>query len=55
MHRIRICRKEGKESCLWLRLCDAGDSGELGKERQMLISEEIELREMFTSILVKSK
>lgn len=22
IYRIRICRKETKESCLWLRLCD---------------------------------
>jgi len=35
-HRIRICRKETKESCLWLRLCDTGSSQELESERNSL-------------------
>jgi len=54
-HRIRICRKETKESCLWLRLCDTGSSQELESERNSLKGEAIELRKIFTSILEKSK
>lgn len=53
-HRIKICRKETKESCLWLRLCDAGDSQELNEEKQELIQEASELRNIFTAILNKS-
>ena len=53
-HRIKICRKETKESCLWLRLCDTGDNEELDKERGEVIQEATELRKIFTSILNKS-
>lgn len=50
--RIRICRKEAKETCLWLRLCDI--AGNLEQERQKLIKEASELRNIFTAILTKS-
>jgi four helix bundle protein len=53
--RIKICRKETKESCLWLRLCDVNNIRELDKEKKLLINEAIELRKIFTSILEKSK
>lgn len=52
--RIKICRKEIKESCLWLRLCDVGSNTELEKERKVFIAEAIELRKIFTAILEKS-
>lgn len=55
VHRIRICRKETKESCLWLRLCDTGGVKEIDESRQLLTKEAIELRKIFTSILNKSK
>ena len=51
-HRIRICRKESKESCLWLKLCDIDK--EMGKWQESLIAEAIELRKIFSSILDKS-
>jgi len=54
-YRIRICRKEAKESCLWLRLCEIGDNKELIREQKELIQEAIELRKIFSSILDKSK
>jgi len=54
-HRIKICRKEAKESCLWLRLCEVGDKSDLKSEREKLISEAVELRKIFSSILDKSK
>ena len=54
-HRIKICRKETKESCLWLRLCDTGFPKEFEQKRQSLTNEAVELRKIFTSILDKSK
>src|SRR4030042_2999850 len=32
--RIKICRKESKESRLWLRLCDFGDNQDIYKEKK---------------------
>lgn len=52
--RVKICRKETKESCLWLRLCDIGESPSVEKERVDLIQEAMELRNIFTAILNKS-
>ncbi len=53
-HRIKICRKEAKESCLWLRLCDNNNNHELDNERKSLLQEATELRKIFTAILNKS-
>jgi len=53
-HRIKICRKEAKESCLWLRLCDTENKDYLNEEKQRLIKEAQELRNIFTAILSKS-
>ena len=52
--RIKICRKEAKESGYWLRLQDTGNSGDLEAERQTLIQESKELTSIFGSILRKS-
>lgn len=52
-HRIRICRKETKESCLWIRLCKTEDI-HLQKEGIKLNQEAEELRKIFSAILVKS-
>ena len=54
-HRIRICRKETKESCLWLRLSQPGNNQDLEKEKLGLLKEDAELRNIFTSILNKTK
>lgn len=54
VHRIRICRKESKETCLWLRLYDIDNSDKLENERQILINEAVELRKIFSAILDKS-
>lgn len=52
--RIKICRKEAKESCYWLRLINI--SGEAMKKEQVtLIQEATELMKIFGSILEKSK
>ncbi len=54
-HRVKICRKESKESYLWLRLCDIGNDLNLEKEQAILLTESIELKKIFSSIIEKSK
>jgi four helix bundle protein len=49
--KIKICRREAKETCYWLRLLDVG--GELVEERQQLSSEAKELMNIFGAILRK--
>ncbi|MFA5422244.1 MAG: four helix bundle protein [Phycisphaerae bacterium] len=53
--RIKISRKESKESCFWLKLIDAGRHPELENERKILIQEASELMKIFGSILQKCK
>ncbi len=53
--RAKICRKEAKESRLWLRLLDMKDNPELIKEQQELIQEAEELTKIFNAIVEKSK
>ena len=53
--RIKISRKEAKESRLWLRLVDTGENPELMKEQQALIQEAEELTKIYGSIIEKSK
>ena len=53
--RVKICRKETKESCLWLRLCDVNSNLELEGGRKALNDEALELRKIFSSILEKTK
>ncbi|MFB3133083.1 MAG: four helix bundle protein [Rhodothermales bacterium] len=52
--RIKICRKESKESRYWLRLLELRDA-EQEEERQALVQEATELMKIFGSILQKSK
>ena len=53
--RIKICRKEAKESCYWLRLVEMGVRPELERERVELVQESSELMMIFSSIMRKSK
>ena len=53
--RVKISRKEAKESRYWLRLVDTYDDQELEIERGYLIQESTELMNIFGSILQKSK
>jgi four helix bundle protein len=53
--RIKICRKEAKESRYWLRLVEAGDNSLLQKKRSDLIQEAVELTNIFGAILRKSE
>ena len=53
--RVKISRKEAKESRYWLRLVDTFEDKELEIERTNLIQESTELMNIFGSILQKSK
>ena len=55
MMRIKICRKEAKESRYWLRLIDTRSETELENERQYLENEATELMNIFGSILRKTE
>ena len=51
--KLRISRKEAKESQLWLRLLYLGSSTDLENERERLRQEAHELKLIFTSIIKK--
>ncbi len=51
--RVKICRKEAKESRYWLRLIEVREDAE--KRRQSLINEATELMKIFGSIVEKVK
>jgi four helix bundle protein len=53
--RIKICRKEAKESRYWLKLIDTEGDLELQDERKNLEQETAELTNIFGSILRKSE
>lgn len=55
LYRIRISRKESKESRFWLNLVDIFSSIDLEQERELLIQESTELMKIFSSILIKSE
>ena len=51
--RIKICRKDARESCLWLRLLEAGAGATLPNERDRLVQEAGELTRIFSAIAGK--
>jgi len=51
--RIKISRKEAKESRYWLRLVDMNENQEMDEEKNVLIRESAELMNIFGSILKK--
>lgn len=53
--RIKISRKEAKESAYWLRMIHETNIMENEKEAQYLLKEATELRNILSSILEKSK
>jgi len=53
--RIKICRKEAKESRYWLRLIDPGQNATVQKSQANLIREATELTSIFGAILRKSE
>ena len=55
LHRIKICRKEAKESVYYLRLVDTGDRPGAESRRDELRQESTELMKIFGAILRKSE
>jgi four helix bundle protein len=53
--RIKISRKESKESRYWLRLVDTGEDQKQETRRQELIQEATELMSIFGSIVRKNE
>jgi four helix bundle protein len=52
--RVKICRKEAKESGYWLKLTEVNREDD-EKQRKLLIQEATELTKIFGSILEKTK
>lgn len=53
--RVKICRKEAKESRLFLRLLDTGDAKTLATTRDTLAKGARELTLIFSAIIAKNK
>jgi four helix bundle protein len=53
--RVKICRKEAKESAYWLRLIVETNDEKFKEEGIKLFKEAIELKKIFSSIIEKSK
>ncbi len=53
--RVKISRKESKESMYWLALLDVRDKKDLEEERKYLVDESQQLMMIFSSIMMKSK
>ena len=53
--RIKICRKEAKESRYWLRLVFINANKELEEDREKLVQEATELTNIFGAIIHKSE
>lgn len=53
--RIKISRKEAKESRYWLRLLDLENESNLESERTRLIDESTQLMKIFGAIITKSE
>jgi len=51
--RVKMCRKEAKETIYWLRLIEAKDDDGEGR-RNLLIKEATELMKIFGSIVEKT-
>jgi four helix bundle protein len=52
--RIKICRKEAKESAYWLRLIVETNDEKRKQEGKNLLNEALELKKIFSSILARS-
>jgi four helix bundle protein len=52
-YRIKVCKKEARESGLWLRLVELGEEASLTGERDRLVKEADELKLIFASIAAK--
>ena len=54
-HRLRIAKKEAKETIYWLRLVDTGSDVQLEAQRARLIAEAREIMNILGAILRKSQ
>ena len=54
-YRIKICRKEAKESILFLALLDTDNNSQANFDREELIRETTELMKIFGSIVSKAE
>ena len=55
LYRLKICRKESKESKYWLRLMYTGENNPAESERSKLVNEAHELVLIFNSIIRKNE
>lgn len=55
IYRIKICRKEAKESILFLALLNTNNNSQTNFDREELIREATELMKIFGSIVSKSE
>ncbi|SDD38629.1 four helix bundle protein [Pedobacter soli] len=55
VYRIKVCRKEAKETRLWLNLIDIDDQKELEPTKSLLVSEANQLMLIFNAIIKKSQ
>ncbi len=51
LYRVKVCRKEAKETRYWLKIMDLNSNEELSKKRNDLIQEATELMKIFGSII----
>jgi len=54
IHRVKICRKEAKESRLWLNLIEISDIQGLINNKNKLVKESTELIKIFSKIIENS-
>ena len=55
LHRVKISRKEAKESRYWLQLLDVGGNDKLEKARRELAEEATELLKILNAIATKAQ
>jgi four helix bundle protein len=55
IYRLKICRKEARESELWLKLLNAAEQAEAEVLRQALLKEADELKRIFSAIILKKE
>ena len=52
--RMKISRKEAKETCYWLKLVDTENNQNIEKERLALLDEATQLSKIMSSIILKA-
>jgi four helix bundle protein len=54
-YRVKVCKKEARESTYWLELLDCDENDELDSLRKHLVDESVELSKIFWAIARKEK